>query len=100
MSVFVHAQVVAQGIKTVYTGGEGQKMAKFFQRSCWMTPNIIVKYIILLTITIISRGERGYNDVVNPYLPSSWFVFSKRISICTSMVENCLLWNVDTFIHS
>ena len=30
MSVFVHAQ----GIKNVYAGGEGQKMAKFCPRSC------------------------------------------------------------------
>ena len=35
MSVLVHAQ----GIKTVHAGGRGQKMAKLYPRSCWITPN-------------------------------------------------------------
>ena len=48
MSVFVHAQ----GIKTVHTGGGGQKMAKVFPRSCRMT--LRAKH---LSINVLLRAE-------------------------------------------
>ena len=47
-SVFVHAQGIKNCPCRPLQGGEGKKGVKFCPRSCWMTPNRKVKYILLI----------------------------------------------------
>ena len=94
MPVFVHAQ----GTKTVHAGeGEGQKMAKFCRRSCWMPPrnfvlqrlkitvfrfsnfmiNINYKYQIPSKFSKIYQNPEVQEHCVNPDLLTCWDIFGK-----------------------